>query len=183
MFESREALEDIYPSLVGYAFYDFKCTDVFSFLGRKLNAKFLGEAVSDYRKRPVGWRIKFKLKSNSIKMYDKFNCLRIEMTINDPKEFKVYKEDYHKDLERLRRQWVPMGEIHCKPLSVCRDFKNCKQTVLDSMCHVIPQKAWKRKSIISARKESKGKNFTVDIMYVFSGNLPSFSKRFVMAAI
>ena len=66
MFESREALEDIYPSLVGHAFYDFKCTDVFSFLGRKLNAKFLGEAVSDYRKRPVGWRIKFKLKSNSI---------------------------------------------------------------------------------------------------------------------
>jgi len=28
MFKSREALEDIYPSLVGHAFYDFKCTDV-----------------------------------------------------------------------------------------------------------------------------------------------------------
>ncbi len=109
MFESREALEDLYPSLVGHAFYDFKCTDVFSFLGRKLNAKFLGEAVSDYRKRPVGWRIKFKLKSNSIKMYDKFNCLRIEMTINDPKEFKVYKEVHHKD-GTASRQWVPMGK-------------------------------------------------------------------------
>ena len=66
MFKSREALEDIYPSLVGHAFYDFKCTDVFSFLGRKLDPKFLGEAVSDYRKRPTGWRIKFKMKSNSI---------------------------------------------------------------------------------------------------------------------
>lgn len=28
MFESREALEDLYPSLVGHAFYDFKCTNV-----------------------------------------------------------------------------------------------------------------------------------------------------------
>ena len=66
MFKSREALEDIYPSMVGHAFYDFRCTDVFSFLGRKLDPKFLGEAVSDYRKRPEGWRIKFKMKSNSI---------------------------------------------------------------------------------------------------------------------
>ena len=85
MFKSRKALEDIYPSLAGHAFYDFKCTDVFSFLGRKLDPKFLGEAVSDYRKRPEGWRIKFKMKSNSIKMYDKFGCLRIETTVNDPK--------------------------------------------------------------------------------------------------
>ena len=40
MFKSREALEDIYPSLVGRAFYDFHCTDIFSFLGRKLHHKF-----------------------------------------------------------------------------------------------------------------------------------------------
>ena len=82
MFKSREALEDIYPSLVEHTFYDFKCTDVFSFLGRKLSNKFQGEDVSDYRKRPEGWRVKHRMKSNSIKMYDKCNCLRIEMTIN-----------------------------------------------------------------------------------------------------
>ena len=103
MFKSREALEDIYPSLVEHAFYDFKCTDIFSFLGRKLDPKFLGESVSDYRKRPEGWRIKFKMKSNSIKMYDKFSCLRVEMTINDPKEFKVYKEVHHRDGSSSKR--------------------------------------------------------------------------------
>lgn len=97
MFTSRGALEDIYPSLVGHAFYDFKCTDVFSFLGRKLDHRFLGKAVSDYRKRPTGWRIKFKMKSNSIKMYDKFSCLRVEMTIYDSREFKVYKDVRHQD--------------------------------------------------------------------------------------
>ncbi len=151
MFESREALEDIYPSLVGHAFYDFKCTDVFSFLGRKLNAKFLGEAVSDYRKRPVGWRIKFKLKSNSIKMYDKFNCLRIEMTINDPKEFKVYKEVHHKD-GTASMQWVPMGKSIANLYRYAEISKTANKRFLDSMCHVIPQKAWKRKSIMSVRK-------------------------------
>src|SRR5690554_6140807 len=78
MFKSREALEDIYPSLVEHAFYDFKCTDVFSFLGRKLDKKFQGEVVSDYRKRSEGWRIKHRMKSNSIKMYDKHSVLRIE---------------------------------------------------------------------------------------------------------
>lgn len=71
MFKNREALEDSYPSLVERVFYNFKSTDVFYFLGRKLDVRFLGEAISDYCKCPKGWRIKFKMKSNSIKMYDK----------------------------------------------------------------------------------------------------------------
>ena len=33
MFKSREALEDIYPSLAGHAFHDFNFTDVFLFWG------------------------------------------------------------------------------------------------------------------------------------------------------
>lgn len=66
-------------------------TDFF-FLGHKLDTKFLGKVVSDYRKHPESWRNKFKMKLNSIKIYDKFSYLRIEMIINDPKEFKVYKE-------------------------------------------------------------------------------------------
>lgn len=40
MFKSRDALEDIYPSLVGHAFYDFKCTDVFPFLDVNLMQSF-----------------------------------------------------------------------------------------------------------------------------------------------
>ena len=73
MFQDRAVLEDIYPSLVGHAFYDFTCTDVFTFMGRKPNPRFQGEAVSDYKDRPVDCRVKFKLKSNSIKMYNKFS--------------------------------------------------------------------------------------------------------------
>ena len=140
MFKSRNALEDIYPSLVGHAFYDFKCTDVFSFLGRKLNAKFLGEAVSDYRKRPEGWRIKFKMKSNSIKMYDKFSSLRIEMTINDPKEFKVFKDVHHRDGTTSKR-WVPMGKSIANLYRYAEISKAANKRFLDSMQNIIPVKS------------------------------------------
>ena len=94
MFKERSFLEDIYPSLVGHA---FTCTDVFTFLGRKPDPRFQGEAVSDYKDRPVGCRVKFKMKSNSIKMYDKFSVLRVETTINDPREFKKFGTVHHRD--------------------------------------------------------------------------------------
>lgn len=153
MFKSREALEDIYPSLVGHAFYDFKCTDVFSFLGRKLDPKFLGEAVSDYRKRPSGWRIKFKMKSNSIKMYDKFSCLRIEMTINDPKEFKVFKEVHHRDGTTSKR-WVPMGKSISNLYRYAEISKAANKRFLDSMCNVIPVQSIEKEINAVCRKKT-----------------------------
>ena len=112
MFKSRDALEDIYPSLVGHAFYDFKCTDVFSFLGRKLNAKFLGEAVSDYRKRPEGWRIKFK----------------------------VFKDVHHRDGTTSKR-WVPMGKSIANLYRYAEISKAANKHFLDSMQNIIPVKS------------------------------------------
>lgn len=160
MFKSRKALEDIYPSLVGHAFYDFKCTDVFSFLGRKLDPKFLGEVVSDYRKRPEGWRIKFKMKSNSIKMYDKFSCLRIETTVNDPKEFKVYKEVKHRDGTTSKR-WVPMGKSIANLYRYAEISKAANKRFLDSMYNVIPvQSIEKEINGICTKKVSHGRTYT-----------------------
>lgn len=52
-------------------------------MGRKPNPWFQEEAVSDYKNRPVGYRIKFRLKSNSVKMYDKCSVLRMETTISN----------------------------------------------------------------------------------------------------
>ena len=160
MFMSREALEDIYPSLVGHAFYDFKCTDVFSFLGRKLDTKFLGEAASDYRKRPTGWRIKFKMKSNSIKMYDKFSSLRIEMTINDPKEFKVYKEVCHRDGTTSKR-WVPMGKSIANLYRYAEISKAANKRFLDSMQNIIPSQSIETEiNEVCKKKTVKGKTYS-----------------------
>ncbi len=160
MFKSREALEDIYPSLVGHAFYDFKCTDVFSFLGRKLDHKFLGEAVSDYRKRPEGWRIKFKMKSNSIKMYDKFSCLRIEMTVNDPHEFKAYKDVNHRDGTTSKR-WVPMGKSISNLYRYAEISKAANKRFLDSMGSIIPvQSIEKEVNSICQKKIVRGRSYS-----------------------
>lgn len=160
MFKSRDALEDIYPSLVGHAFYDFKCTDVFSFLGRKLDPKFQGEAVSDYRRRPEGWRIKFKMKSNSIKMYDKFSSLRIEMTINDPKEFKVFKDVQHRD-GTISKRWVPMGKSIANLYRYAEISKAANKRFLDSLQNIIPVKGLEKEiNKICGRKTVKGKTIT-----------------------
>ncbi len=49
-----------------------------------------------------------KTKKNSIKMYDKWNILRIETTINNPRGFKIYRE-VKRNGERVMR-WVSMGK-------------------------------------------------------------------------
>ncbi len=160
MFKSREALEDIYPSLVGHAFYDFRCTDVFSFLGRKLDPKFQGEAVSDYRRRPEGWRIKFKMKSNSIKMYDKFSCLRAEVTINDPREFKVYKDVRHRDGTTSKR-WVPMGKSIANLYRYAEVSKAANLRFLDSLCNVVPARSIEKDvNGVCGKRTVRGRTYT-----------------------
>jgi hypothetical protein len=106
MFKSRKDLSVIYKDLVDHALLNFNCEDVMEFLGRKMHPAFTGEIVSDMKKRPEGVRIKHTMKSNSIKMYDKYSVLRIETTINDPHEFKIYKSVGEKKIMR----WVPMGK-------------------------------------------------------------------------
>ncbi len=137
MFRERSFLEDIYPSLVGHAFYDFNCADVFTFMRRKPDPQFQGEAVSDYKKRPIGCRVKFELKSNSVKMYDKSSVLRIETTINDPYEFKVYGTVHHRDGTESR-QWKPMGKSISNLYRYAKVSKACNQRFIDAMVDIVP---------------------------------------------
>lgn len=106
MFKSREDLQNVYNDLVKHALISFNCEDVMIFMGRKMHPAFSGEVVSDVKKRPQGIRIKHRMASNSIKMYDKYSVLRVETTINDPKEFKIFKETGKDQVKR----WVPMGK-------------------------------------------------------------------------
>ena len=108
MFKSQQELELVYPDLVEHAIFCFGCEDVMTFLGRKLHGNFKGEVVSDMKRRPQGIRLKHRMKSNFLKMYNKFSVLRIETIINDPKEFKIYKEVIRKGESQMA--WVPMGK-------------------------------------------------------------------------
>lgn len=113
MFTTRQSLEAIYPSLVEHAFFSFSCEDIMSFFGRKVSGKgsqsFQGDIASDLRKRHKGIRIKHRMKSNQVKMYDKVSVLRIETTINDPHDFKIWKDTITKDGYH-KKAWTPMGK-------------------------------------------------------------------------
>jgi len=59
----------------------------------KVRGNFKGEIVSDLKERPEGIRVKHTLNANSIKMYDKQgSVLRVETTINQTRDFRVYRE-------------------------------------------------------------------------------------------
>jgi len=81
---------------------------VLRFLSRKLHGNFKGEVGTDSKRRLEGWRIKHRMKRNSIKMYDKVSVLRIETTINNPREFTILRPQVRG--RRTIWRWMPMGK-------------------------------------------------------------------------
>lgn len=109
MFKDPAALRELTPLLVQYATLGLGAEDILRFLGRKLHGKFLGEVLSDCKKRILGTRVKHRMKSNWIKMYDKHaRMLRIETVINDPYEFKVRRLGKRQGKEVM--DWFPMAK-------------------------------------------------------------------------
>jgi hypothetical protein len=99
VFQDRASLAAHYEPWLRFAMTSFTSPDVLRFLGRKptadgrVNGHFQGEVVSDLGHRADGMRIKHRVGQNSVKMYDKAGgvVLRVETTINDPSDFKVYR--------------------------------------------------------------------------------------------
>jgi hypothetical protein len=90
LFRDAAALAGLYPRLVEHARTCLSAEDVLKFLGRKLTGQFQGEVQTHVGRRVEGVRVKHAMKSNKLKMYDKAGLvLRIETTINDPREFRV----------------------------------------------------------------------------------------------
>ena len=95
MFNSVADLSRLYPSLLHHAMTSFKSREVMRFLGQKIpleghcfsNQKC--QIVTDLEKRVEGIRIKHRMGSNHIKMYNKQgSVLRIETTLNKINELK-----------------------------------------------------------------------------------------------
>jgi hypothetical protein len=68
-------------------------------LGRKWHERFDGEVQTWYKtEREPGSCLKHYMKKNWLKMYDKLGLLlRVETVINQPGEFKVFRECQHRD--------------------------------------------------------------------------------------
>lgn len=111
MFRSPAALANVYPALVHHAATTFGSGDVLRFLGRCPQVRQYGasEILTTLKTRPEGTRVKHAVNRNSIKMYDKQQqVLRIETTINDPRDMKSYRakegdRSGKKSWQRLRK--------------------------------------------------------------------------------
>ena len=106
LFTGRAALEAIRGDLVTAAVTALGASDVMHFLGRKPHHAFAGEVTIDSKKRPEGCRVRFRLKANAVKFYDHANVLRVETTINNPREFKVLRSP--EDATDQQPRWCPM---------------------------------------------------------------------------
>lgn len=137
LFTSRHALAGLYRKLLEYAWLTFSPTDVLGFLGRALHRRFDGEVISQVKtERQPGARLKHRMKGNWLKLYDKFGLiLRVETVINQPGEFKIYRECQHRDGTRSWG-WHPMpkgvGNLH----HYQRHAQACNARYLAALAHV-----------------------------------------------
>jgi len=137
MFQNRASLEAILPDLFEHAALHFSAEDVLRFLGRKLHGNFKGEVKTSLKKRPEGCRVKHCMKRNNIKMYDKWSVLRIETTINNPREFKVLK--VVETPEGDTRRWMPMGKGVANFWRYSQVGTQANHRYLEALAHVQPK--------------------------------------------
>jgi len=102
VFRKPTQLRELYPRLLQHAMTTFGSADVLRFLGRRIPLtgdvppQFSGQVLTDLQARQEGVRVKHRLNSNSIKLYDKAftpygSVLRAETTIHNTDDFLVYR--------------------------------------------------------------------------------------------
>jgi hypothetical protein len=91
-FASRSVLEQWYERWVRHAFLSYDSLDVLRFMGRsRLPTAAWADVHADVQAVEESVRLKHWVNGNSLKLYDHGNVLRVETTINNPKEFQSYR--------------------------------------------------------------------------------------------
>jgi hypothetical protein len=116
VFSDPAWLRRLYPLLLRHGMTTLGSSDVLRFLGRKIAAHgavpgtIRAEVTSDVKSRPEGVRLKHRVNTNSVKIYDKAYTaeravLRVESTLNDVSDLKVFRpKEGGPDEERAWRQ-------------------------------------------------------------------------------
>ena len=141
MFRSPAELARRYPRLVRHGITQFGSGDVMRFLARRVcadgrvNPRFHGDLLSDLRTRVEGVRLKHRVDANTLKMYDKFaSVLRVETTINDPKDFKVYRPKPTDPSQTP--DWLPLRKTVADLPRRAEVSQNANQRYLDALAAV-----------------------------------------------
>ena len=104
IFKNQKDFRNIYEEIVLQNIHCAKPENIATFFSRPLAAHYSQEVGTKYNKMIQGTRIKHHMGANSIKMYDKSNVvLRIETTVNDIKEFKVFRDVTSRSGETVRK--------------------------------------------------------------------------------
>jgi hypothetical protein len=115
-FRGGVELQRLFPLLVEHGM-TLSSSDVMKFLAHRVTAQgqvhgnFQGEVCTDLKRRREGVRVKHRVDRNAVKMYDKVHSgpgsvLRIEMTMNNEKAFRVYRPKEGEP--NGEKQWRPM---------------------------------------------------------------------------
>lgn len=161
MFVSKNALAGLFLRLLEFAVLTFSPKKVFHYLGRRWHEKFDGEVQTHYKSvRDPGACIKHYMRNNWLKMYDKLGrMLRVETVINQPGEFKVFRECRHRD-GSTSSGWYPM----CKGVGNLHHYQShalsCNMRYLEALAAVedpTPGYADLRK--LTERERHKGRSY------------------------
>lgn len=113
LFKNRTDLDEIIDAVVRHAFIGGHPERLLRYFGRTLRkdggvrGNFNDDLKTRIKNLDEGYRVRHWLGSNSVKLYNEGNVLRIETTVNDPCAFRVYrrKQGAPKD---AAKQLLPM---------------------------------------------------------------------------
>lgn len=160
LFVSPDELGELYPRLLDHATVSFSAKDILTFLGRKLHGNFQGEVLSDTKKkRHPGARVKHRMKENWLKMYDKFGLiLRVETVINQPREFRVFREGIRKGEPQM--VWAPMNKGVANLPEYQRHAAAANERYLDALSVVDnPRPAYHEVAKLTESKKHKRRSY------------------------
>jgi hypothetical protein len=110
LFRDARQLAALYPQFLHHGIRTFGSADVLRFLGRLQPNGFRGEVTSTLKRRPEGVRLKHTVNGNSLKLYDKQgSVLRVETTIVNPQDFRVYRPSETDPQQRNKWQGMRRG--------------------------------------------------------------------------
>jgi hypothetical protein len=164
-FRSQAVLQSLYRRLLRHALENLSCADVLRFLQQRLtcsgaiDGRFQGEVVTKLKQRAEGTRVKHRLGSNSVKMYDKFGTiLRVETTIHAAGDLKVYRPKENDPHQKMAWQALRRGvaDLHRR----CELSRKANETYLEAMAVVdSPETLGPLAAPVSRSKRSGGRRY------------------------
>lgn len=167
LFASRSTLRELYSRLLDHAAINFSAKDILRFLGRKLHGNFLGEVLTDVKKKRFpGARVKHRVKENWLKMYDKFGLiLRVETVINQPRASSSFSLTgrVRRKRERKGQQqmvWCPMNKGVVNLPSYQRVMRAANDCYLNALSVVAdPAPAYRQVAHLTESKLHRGRRY------------------------